>query len=349
MKSFVKCRGSKRNGSWSCLGVVPIMAKNGGTCIAECDPIQQPDVPSLSGVVTFDSSSSDVDELTYPFGKVWNSCSVKGPMKFSYDAKCDTGCEARAHSFKIPDAVVAGFDAESKAEKGKDGGCQQDSTAAYPEWCLAPKDGGTGPWSMAGMSVSERKTACPDATKRIAHDRGHQIPANNFDYDKDIIKATNYMTNIMPQAAQMNRGSWLKTEMLVECWRNYLPTLVFGGAVLLGSGGTTLADVTEWESDRTDWFIASHGVKNPAYFWKVVVTGADPAKGEVSEQHIAFWIPNHESASNANTANYIVSINELEANLAKFGETISFNLADKGEKWAEVWDLNPPGQKCSVA
>jgi len=346
MKGYVKCRGSKRKGTWSCLGVVPIMPISGGGCIAECDPTQQPDVPSLSGVVTFDSSSSDFDELTYPFGKVWNSCSVKGPMKFTYDAKCDTGCEARAHSFKIPDAVVAGFDADSKAEKGKDGGCQQDSTAAYPEWCLQPlKDGA--PWSMEGLSSSERKAQC---NEKVAHDRGHQIPANNFDHDKDIITATNYMTNIMPQAAQMNRGAWLKTEMLVECWRNYLPTLVFGGAVLLGDGGTTLADIPEWGGyDRSDWFVASHGVKNPAYFWKVLVTGADPSKGEDIEQHIAFWIPNHESASNSNTKDYIVSIDELEANLAKFGETISFNMAGKGEKWADVWELNPPGQKCSVA
>eukprot|EP00520_Triparma_pacifica_P000860 CAMPEP_0118644788 /NCGR_PEP_ID=MMETSP0785-20121206/7137_1 /TAXON_ID=91992 /ORGANISM="Bolidomonas pacifica, Strain CCMP 1866" /LENGTH=985 /DNA_ID=CAMNT_0006536593 /DNA_START=120 /DNA_END=3073 /DNA_ORIENTATION=- len=334
MKGYVKCRGSKRKGTWSCLGVVPIMPISGGGCIAECDPTQQPDVPSLSGVVTFDSSSSDFDELTYPFGKVWNSCSVKGPMKFTYDAKCDTGCEARAHSFKIPDAVVAGFDADSKAEKGKDGGCQQDSTAAYPEWCLQPlKDGA--PWSMEGLSSSERKAQC---NEKVAHDRGHQIPANNFDHDKDIITATNYMTNIMPQAAQMNRGAWLKTEMLVECWRNYLPTLVFGGAVLLGDGGTTLADIPEWGGyDRSDWFVASHGVKNPAYFWKVLVTGADPSKGEDIEQHIAFWIPNHESASNSNTKDYIVSIDELEANLAKFGETISFNMAGKGEKWADVW------------
>ena len=199
---------------------------------------------------------------------------------------------------------------------------------------------------FAHRSASERKAQC---TKRVAHDRGHQIPANNFDYNKDIIKATNYMTNIMPQAAQMNRGAWLKTEMLVECWRNYLSTLVFGGGVLLGGGGTTLSDAPEWDFDRSDWFVETHGVKNAAYFWKVIVTAADPSKGEDNQDHIAFWIPNHESASNANTKDYIVSIDELEANLAKFGETITFNLDKKGHVNADIWNINPPGQKCSVA
>ena len=38
-------------------------------------------------------------------------------------------------------------------------------------------------------------------------DRGHQVPANHLDHSKKAIRQSNYMTNILPQAAQMNRGA----------------------------------------------------------------------------------------------------------------------------------------------
>ncbi|TXK92768.1 DNA/RNA endonuclease G, partial [Methylococcaceae bacterium HT1] len=38
------------------------------------------------------------------------------------------------------------------------------------------------------------------------YDRGHLVPANHLDYSKTAIKASNTMTNILPQAANMNRG-----------------------------------------------------------------------------------------------------------------------------------------------
>jgi endonuclease G, mitochondrial len=39
------------------------------------------------------------------------------------------------------------------------------------------------------------------------YDRGHLVPANHLDYSANAIKATNNMTNILPQAANMNRGA----------------------------------------------------------------------------------------------------------------------------------------------
>ncbi|HIG39559.1 MAG TPA: hypothetical protein EYQ14_03340, partial [Gammaproteobacteria bacterium] len=39
------------------------------------------------------------------------------------------------------------------------------------------------------------------------YDRGHLVPANHLDYSKKAIKQSNYMTNILPQAANMNRGA----------------------------------------------------------------------------------------------------------------------------------------------
>jgi endonuclease G len=50
-------------------------------------------------------------------------------------------------------------------------------------------------------------------------DRGHGVNANALDYTQVGIKQTNYMTNILPQVSQMNRGAMYFTEMLVECVR----------------------------------------------------------------------------------------------------------------------------------
>ena len=38
------------------------------------------------------------------------------------------------------------------------------------------------------------------------YDRGHQVPANHLDASNVAIKQSNYLTNILPQTAQMNRG-----------------------------------------------------------------------------------------------------------------------------------------------
>ncbi|MEI6070128.1 MAG: DNA/RNA non-specific endonuclease, partial [Methylococcaceae bacterium] len=63
------------------------------------------------------------------------------------------------------------------------------------------------------------------------YDRGHQVPANHLDASNEAIKATNTMTNILPQAANMNRGAWLQTEEIVECYRDIAELLVIGGVI----------------------------------------------------------------------------------------------------------------------
>jgi endonuclease G len=69
------------------------------------------------------------------------------------------------------------------------------------------------------------------STKGYGHgyDRGHQVPANHLDASPTAIKQSNFMTNILPQVAQMNRGAWLATEEIVECYRDIDELLVLGG------------------------------------------------------------------------------------------------------------------------
>lgn len=79
------------------------------------------------------------------------------------------------------------------------------------------------------------------------YDRGHQVPANHLNTSEEAIKATNTMTNILPQAANMNRGAWLRTEEIIECYRDISELLVIGGVIW----GNNAAD---------DFFVVSHGV-----------------------------------------------------------------------------------------
>jgi endonuclease G len=102
------------------------------------------------------------------------------------------------------------------------------------------------------------------------------------------------MTNILPQAANMNRGAWLLTEEIVECYRDIDELLVIGGVVW----GNNPAD---------DYFVQSHGVKTPDAFWKVVVRGIGQ-----DERAIAWIVPNLQDATKKNLDRYLVSIDKLE-------------------------------------
>ena len=105
------------------------------------------------------------------------------------------------------------------------------------------------------------------------YDRGHLFPANHGDSNKLTIKQSNFMTNILPQSANFNRGAWLQTEEIVECYRNLEPLHVMGGAL--------------WETPMPDSF-PSHGIKEvPSHFWKVILR---------EDRAIAWIIPNNPDA-----------------------------------------------------
>ena len=67
------------------------------------------------------------------------------------------------------------------------------------------------------------------------YDRGHLVPANHLDSSELAIKQTNFMTNILPQTANMNRGAWLLTEEIIECYRDiselWLLVVLSGGVI----------------------------------------------------------------------------------------------------------------------
>ena len=150
------------------------------------------------------------------------------------------------------------------------------------------------------------------------YDRGHQVPANHMDYSGLAIKQTNYMTNILPQAANMNRGAWLQTEKITECYRDIAELLVIGGVI--------------WgNNDADDYFLQSHGVRTPDAFWKVIIRGTGQ-----DEQAIAWIVPNSQDATAKRLDQYLVSVDDIEK---VTGEKIPVADYAKHEKLNASWQL----------
>lgn len=143
-------------------------------------------------------------------------------------------------------------------------------------------------------------------------DRGHLTPANHLDFSKRAITQSNFMTNVWPQAANMNRGSWLLTEEITECYRDIDELLVIGGPLWLG--------------DRSnDYFLKSHGIETPDAFWKVIIR---------SERVIAWIIPNTQEATRKRLDDYLVSVEKVEA---KAGLTIPVPAYLKADVPSHSW------------
>ncbi|MGZ3949607.1 MAG: DNA/RNA non-specific endonuclease [Flavisolibacter sp.] len=148
------------------------------------------------------------------------------------------------------------------------------------------------------------------------YDRGHQVPANHLDASEAAIRATNTMTNILPQAANMNRGAWLQTEEIVECYRDIDELLVIGGVIW----GNNPAD---------DYFVQSQGIKTPDAYWKVVIRGTGQ-----DERVIAWVVPNTQEATRNHLDDYLVSVDDIE----RFtGEKIPVADYVKHDKLSQSW------------
>jgi endonuclease G len=172
------------------------------------------------------------------------------------------------------------------------GGCQQTSTDTYQ--------------SVLGNNG-------------LFYDLGHQVPANHLDGSAVAIRQSNYMTNILPQTASMNRGAWRQTEDIIECVRDVVSLEVWGGPI--------------WGSKRdNDFFVKSHGVRTPDDFWKVVIRTDN-------RRAIGWIIPNDEAPPNS-LNKWIRSIDDIER-----ATGLTFNARNKSERPQKSW-AKPKG--CST-
>ncbi|NJD08217.1 MAG: DNA/RNA non-specific endonuclease [Methylococcaceae bacterium] len=146
-------------------------------------------------------------------------------------------------------------------------------------------------------------------------DRGHQVPANHMDWSSLAIGDTNYMTNILPQTAVLNRGAWLATEEIIECYRDVQDLRVVGGAI--------------WGNNaHNDYFVESHGIKTPDYFWKVVIRADGKAQ--------AWLFPNSNAPTRARLNKYLISIASLEK---KLGESFPVSEAVRKKRYSKSWTI----------
>lgn len=151
------------------------------------------------------------------------------------------------------------------------------------------------------------------------YDRGHLVPANHLDHLADGIRLSNRMLNVMPQVRGLNRGAWLASEEIVECYRDREPLAIWGGVIW----GTNSGD---------DYFVDSHGVRTPDYFWKLVYAVNAP-------QRVLAWImPNRSDAARAQLDGFAVSVAELER---RAHTRLGLPSATRHAKVATAWPVPP--------
>lgn len=141
----------------------------------------------------------------------------------------------------------------------------------------------------------------PTDYRGSGYDRGHQCPSGDRTANADMNSTTFLMSNMLPQAAQLNRNLWNKFE---EYCRDQLKTgeneeyIVCGG---LGSKAT----------------IGDGKVNVPLSCWKIAVilpTGDDDLKRiDAQTRVIAINIPNDDATLEGKTwRDYLVSVASLE-------------------------------------
>lgn len=155
---------------------------------------------------------------------------------------------------------------------------------------------GTVPMSCQPNSTASYRTdAVPDSVG--TYDRGHMVPANHMDDTAALMQQTYVTTNALPQHTEFNGtgGAWFHTEVISECYRDITPLSIWGGVIWDGS-------------HEDDFFLASHGVFTPDFWWKLIY---HPDNNE----YIAWIFPNGPLATDDDMDLFSVSIPELKAHL----------------------------------
>lgn len=150
-------------------------------------------------------------------------------------------------------------------------------------------------------------------------DRGHLVASNHMDYDAAYLLSANYMTNIVPQLAIFNQGLWKETENITECYRDLATIQVIGGVI--------------YSDSSNDFFLASHDIKTPDFFWKILITTNSSNQAET----ISWLFPNQNGLINLNF--YIVSIDELERRVGSDLIGLDLATAIKQQRASKSWEL----------
>lgn len=134
------------------------------------------------------------------------------------------------------------------------------------------------------------KSAQREDYTRSGYDRGHLAPAADFDFRREALSETFYMSNVSPQKPAFNRGGWKELEELARQWASIHDSLwIVSGPVL--SGGLKK--------------IGANHVSVPEYFYKIILDSRQP-----SIKVIGFLMPNTKIKKESRY--YAVSVDSIE-------------------------------------
>jgi endonuclease G, mitochondrial len=136
--------------------------------------------------------------------------------------------------------------------------------------------------------VDDDKEATLADYAKSGYDRGHIAPAANFSSSVEEMSESFYLTNMMPQNANNNRGIWKKTEgMARDFATKYGEVYVISGTIYEGKP-----------------VVMGNNVLVPSHVYKIII---DPK----NKRAISFLFPNTKLKVGDLPA-YIVSIKEIE-------------------------------------
>jgi len=147
-----------------------------------------------------------------------------------------------------------------------------------------------------------------------AYDRGHLVPAGDNTQNDDVMSESFFLSNMVPQVPNHNRGIWKQLETAVRIWVNE------GKDIYVITG-------TFYNKEHKE---IGKRVGVPDYMWKVIIDAK-------SKKGIAFWFPNAPLPVE-DLPKYIVSIDEIEQ---KTGINFNPKIPEKLQKALESAKANP--------
>jgi endonuclease G len=145
------------------------------------------------------------------------------------------------------------------------------------------------------FSVDEKISGCatPDDYRHTGFDRGHMAPAGDMKWDPQAMRESFYMTNICPQAADLNRGAWKKLEEKCRLRAEVDSALIIICGPIFDKSGPSAR-------------IGGTGVAVPQKFFKVIL-----APFAATPWAIGFIMPNDYVAGGMQKT--AVTVDEVEA------------------------------------
>ncbi|MBV7300224.1 DNA/RNA non-specific endonuclease [Enterovibrio paralichthyis] len=155
------------------------------------------------------------------------------------------------------------------------------------------------------------------------YDRGHLFAANHADSDPVAIHQSNYMTNIMPQHRNLNRGAMKRTEFITECLRDMGDVWIVGGI---------------FKNETPIDSLILHGIEVPAHIWKVIHS---PSLNKTW----AYIFPNDSRATWGDADTYLTSLDEIDK---RWGGAIQypFYIKSRSEVMKESY---PVTKSCNIS